>query len=110
MGSNITPLELTGNDGVVGIEVTLVGENKVPVEAVRVTVAVRNVVKGDVRYVRFETLKGEVVIREDEEAMLVVVNAPDAPASYSAHDPYTTLDSVGVLYEVVLKGAKFGGH
>jgi hypothetical protein len=110
MGSNITPLELTGNDGVVGIEVTLVGENKVPVEAVRVTVAVRNVVKGDVRYVRFETLKGEVVIREDEEAMLVVVNAPDAPASYLTHEPYTTLDSVGVLYEVVLKGAKFGGH
>ena len=102
MGANITPFEWFGVKGLegVGVKVRPMEENRVDVKAIRATAAVRNKTSGDVRYVPLENLTGSVVVSADEEAMLIVANAPDEPIYYETANAMDGPTGIGLLYEV----------
>jgi hypothetical protein len=92
-GSNIIPLEGTGN---VTVQVT----SSSPFTA---TLAVRSG-SGAVRYIDLEKGMGSAMLESGEEASLVVVNTPDMLYQY---DPFSITGDVarGLDYQVQLTGA-----
>lgn len=96
MGSNIIPLTTSG---AATVKVTVSAEDEYVA-----TLAVYNKTSGSVRYVTLSNGSGSVAVTANEEASLVVANAPAEPILYDGFDLSDAV-SKGLDYTVTISGA-----
>ncbi|MBN2193343.1 MAG: hypothetical protein JW751_11055 [Polyangiaceae bacterium] len=105
-GANIVPLDVTG-DGTVSVQITNLG-NGLPESNFVATLSVR-AANGSVRYVELPGGVGQATVEGDEEASLVVVNAPDELCLYDPEfidaEPSSDPPNTPLNYEVRITGA-----
>ncbi|KAK4113159.1 hypothetical protein N656DRAFT_684133, partial [Canariomyces notabilis] len=103
MGANITPLRKTG---AVTVTINIIAADAASQAACRATLAVRNISSGAVRYLTL--VDGRVSaasVAADEEATLVVANAPTALIVYNPAALQGSPANVGMQYTVTMTGA-----
>ncbi|KEZ44896.1 putative dockerin type 1 protein [Scedosporium apiospermum] len=100
MGSNITPLKKTG---AVTVDISIDAGQAI----FRATLAVRNTNSGAIRYVTLVDGKGSASIETNEEATLVVANAPTTLIVYDPANLQGSPANIGMPYTVTMTGATF---
>ncbi len=105
-GANIVPLDVSG-DGAVSVQVTNLG-NGLSESNFIATLSIRGA-DGAVRYVELPEGSGQATVGSNEEASLVVVNAPDELYMYDPEfidaEPSSDPANTGLNYQVQITGA-----